>query len=143
MPAISLFIGREAERAQLAAWLPERRLVTVVGPGGIGKTRLAEEVCAGELAAKGIRIVACQLAAFEPREESVEGGGPPRRAEGRDGGKVGRGPEECGQSGECGPAFGLGPGGIGGHLGASYLRPCLIPGGAVARNHLLRGDGDS
>jgi len=40
MPA-SPFIGREAERAELIAALGEHRLVTALGPGGIGKTRLA------------------------------------------------------------------------------------------------------
>lgn len=37
------FLGREAELQQLAAYLHDhtRRLVTLVGPGGIGKTRLA------------------------------------------------------------------------------------------------------
>jgi predicted ATPase/DNA-binding SARP family transcriptional activator len=35
------FVGREAELAEVAALLQERRLVTIVGPGGAGKTRLA------------------------------------------------------------------------------------------------------
>lgn len=37
------FIGRSHERAQLAQWLaqPATRLVTLFGPGGVGKTRLA------------------------------------------------------------------------------------------------------
>jgi predicted ATPase/DNA-binding CsgD family transcriptional regulator/transcriptional regulator with XRE-family HTH domain len=44
-------IGREAERADLARRLrdPACRLITLVGPGGIGKSRLALQV-AGELA---------------------------------------------------------------------------------------------
>ena len=37
-------IGREAELATLGMMLDEHRLVTVVGPGGIGKTRLAQEM---------------------------------------------------------------------------------------------------
>jgi DNA-binding CsgD family transcriptional regulator len=41
------FIGRVAERAALGAALTEHRLVTAVGPGGIGKTRLALAVAAG------------------------------------------------------------------------------------------------
>jgi predicted ATPase/DNA-binding SARP family transcriptional activator len=40
------FIGREAELRQLAAGLAEHRLVTVVGPGGAGKTRLVLELLA-------------------------------------------------------------------------------------------------
>lgn len=34
------FVGRSAERAALSAALGEHRLVTAVGPGGVGKTRL-------------------------------------------------------------------------------------------------------
>ena len=34
-------MGRAAERAALAGALAEHRLVTAVGPGGVGKTRLA------------------------------------------------------------------------------------------------------
>ncbi len=39
-------IGREREVAELLAWLDDsaRRLITLVGPGGIGKSRLAIEV---------------------------------------------------------------------------------------------------
>jgi predicted ATPase len=41
-------IGRETELAQLPQLLgrPECRLLTIVGPGGIGKTRLAIKVAA-------------------------------------------------------------------------------------------------
>ena len=37
------FVGREGERAAVLAALGESRLVTLVGPGGVGKTRLALE----------------------------------------------------------------------------------------------------
>jgi predicted ATPase/DNA-binding CsgD family transcriptional regulator len=37
----SEFLGREQEAASLADWLALHRMVTVTGPGGIGKTRLA------------------------------------------------------------------------------------------------------
>jgi predicted ATPase/class 3 adenylate cyclase len=45
-PPISLtsFVGREADTAALHDWLREARLVTIVGPGGCGKTRLAQRV---------------------------------------------------------------------------------------------------
>jgi predicted ATPase/DNA-binding CsgD family transcriptional regulator len=43
-PALTSFVGREAEVGKVAGLLGERRLVTVTGPGGVGKTRLAGEV---------------------------------------------------------------------------------------------------
>ncbi len=45
-PARSALLGRERELAELHAALQEgARLLTLLGPGGIGKTRLAREVC--------------------------------------------------------------------------------------------------
>ncbi|WP_053055729.1 ATP-binding protein [Streptomyces malaysiense] len=41
------FVGRAAEAARLAAALRSARLVTVTGPGGVGKSRLAARVVAG------------------------------------------------------------------------------------------------
>lgn len=42
LPApVSSFIGRASELAEIARLLGERRLVTLIGPGGVGKTRLA------------------------------------------------------------------------------------------------------
>ena len=40
---INSFVGREAELDALSTTIRDRRLVTVVGPGGVGKTRLAIE----------------------------------------------------------------------------------------------------
>ena len=47
----TLFIGRETERAQIVARLldPAYRLLTLVGTGGVGKTRLALEAARREL----------------------------------------------------------------------------------------------
>ena len=42
--ALTNFIGLEAERDKVTDLLREYRLVTVTGPGGVGKTRLAAEV---------------------------------------------------------------------------------------------------
>ncbi len=41
---LTSFVGRETEAADLAAALEEHRLVTAIGPGGVGKTRLALRV---------------------------------------------------------------------------------------------------
>ncbi|MFD5878330.1 ATP-binding protein [Streptomyces yangpuensis] len=43
---LTSFIGRQSERAALATMLKEHRQVTAVGPGGVGKTRLALAVAA-------------------------------------------------------------------------------------------------
>ena len=43
---LTSFVGRAAERAALADALTGHRLVTAVGPGGVGKTRLALSVAA-------------------------------------------------------------------------------------------------
>ena len=45
-PAAPL-IGREGDLAQVRTLLERERLVTVVGPGGVGKTRLAREMASG------------------------------------------------------------------------------------------------
>ena len=44
---VTSFIGREREANELVRLLADRRLVTVTGPGGAGKTRLALHVAAG------------------------------------------------------------------------------------------------
>ncbi|HVH23414.1 MAG TPA: AAA family ATPase, partial [Pseudonocardia sp.] len=52
---LTSFIGRDRERVALAELLAARRLVTVTGPGGVGKTSLA--VVAAEPAADGTWFV--------------------------------------------------------------------------------------
>ena len=47
------FVGRRAELAQVRAALEGARLVTLTGPGGIGKTRLALQAAAGARRAFG------------------------------------------------------------------------------------------
>jgi predicted ATPase/DNA-binding SARP family transcriptional activator len=46
-PPLASFVGRQADLAGVRDRLREHRLVTLTGPGGIGKTRLATEVAAG------------------------------------------------------------------------------------------------
>lgn len=46
---LSSFIGRDRELTELRKLVADSRLVTLVGPGGIGKTRLATEAAAGLL----------------------------------------------------------------------------------------------
>src|SRR3712207_2329604 len=45
---LSSFVGREKEISEVKRWLKDTRLLTLTGPGGCGKTRLAL-VSAGEL----------------------------------------------------------------------------------------------
>ena len=48
---LTSFVGRDAELRQVAELLGAHRLITLTGPGGAGKTRLAVEAARGELAA--------------------------------------------------------------------------------------------
>ncbi|MER5642584.1 AAA family ATPase [Kitasatospora sp. NPDC002227] len=58
LPAeLTTFIGREPELATLQALLTRSRLVTVTGPGGVGKSRLALRAAAGSDFPDGVRLV--------------------------------------------------------------------------------------
>jgi predicted ATPase len=48
---LTSFVGRDTELRQVAELLGAHRLITLTGPGGSGKTRLAVEAARGELAA--------------------------------------------------------------------------------------------
>ncbi|WP_176611347.1 BTAD domain-containing putative transcriptional regulator [Actinomadura sp. WMMB 499] len=51
LPAqLTTFVGREDESRRVGELLREQRLVTLTGPGGAGKTRLAGEIAAGRVA---------------------------------------------------------------------------------------------
>ena len=60
-PRADPFVGRAAERAELAAALAGHRLVTAVGPGGIGKTRLVLAVAAERVAGSWRCLVCADL----------------------------------------------------------------------------------
>ena len=91
LPAsITTFVGRSTDRAAILAALDDSRLVTVVGPGGVGKTRLVAMVADGaqsRFPAGGafvdlvpvrpgsvLRAVAAALDATEGPARSVEAG---------------------------------------------------------------------
>jgi predicted ATPase/DNA-binding CsgD family transcriptional regulator/DNA-binding XRE family transcriptional regulator len=55
--ARSSFVGRARELAELAALMGRSRLVTLIGPGGAGKTRLATELLSRDFAGAGLVFV--------------------------------------------------------------------------------------
>jgi class 3 adenylate cyclase len=59
---VSSFIGRARELAQTAAVLGQARVVTLTGPGGVGKTRLALQVAAQAAPRFGDGAWLCELA---------------------------------------------------------------------------------
>jgi predicted ATPase/DNA-binding CsgD family transcriptional regulator len=63
-PALTSFIGRGDEVERLSRLLNQHRLVTVTGPGGVGKTRLAAEVTRRSCDRDADRIWLVELAAI-------------------------------------------------------------------------------
>jgi DNA-binding SARP family transcriptional activator len=109
--ALTSFVGREEELQQVIALLDQARLVTLVGQGGAGKTRLAVEVAARR-AARLSDGHAGQIGADPPRP------GPwPRRQRGRErsahlagpGTAAGRRPGRRPRRPHRGPGVGPGP----------------------------------
>ncbi len=71
VPLTSL-VGREGLVADVTALVAEHRLVTLIGPGGVGKTRLLGEVGLRVRAARSERaVVMCELATATP-ESAVD-----------------------------------------------------------------------
>jgi hypothetical protein len=54
---LSSFVGREDEIAEVRRLLDSARLVTLLGPGGIGKTRLALEVATAMAACQTVALL--------------------------------------------------------------------------------------
>jgi len=67
-PHMTSFVNREVELAELREQLDHSRLVTLIGPGGVGKTRLALELAAGLLDAFADGVWLVELAQLaDPR----------------------------------------------------------------------------
>ena len=69
---LSSFVGRAAELAGLAAAVAGSPLVTVTGPGGVGKTRLAVQAAADLLPSFADGAWLCELAAADDGESMAQ-----------------------------------------------------------------------
>ncbi|MEV6098621.1 BTAD domain-containing putative transcriptional regulator [Nocardia sp. NPDC051981] len=67
------FIGREAELTELAGLLADSRLVTIVGPGGAGKTRLALEAMDRQATGAVFFVALAELGAPDQLADAVAG----------------------------------------------------------------------
>jgi len=65
LPALTSFVGRADEVSEVTSLLDEYRLVTVTGPGGVGKTRLAGEVARRTAARFADGVWLAELAAVQ------------------------------------------------------------------------------
>jgi len=70
-PESTPFVGREAQLDELSSLLarPELRLITILGPGGVGKTRLAEQLAREQLGVyeDGVFFIALDHVEIEDR----------------------------------------------------------------------------
>jgi predicted ATPase/class 3 adenylate cyclase len=69
---LSSFVGREAELAGLAAAMARSALVTVTGPGGVGKTRLTLQAAADQLPSFSDGAWLCELAPAADQETMAQ-----------------------------------------------------------------------
>jgi transcriptional regulator with XRE-family HTH domain len=78
LPAqLTSFVGRARELTEVAARLAEHRLVSLTGPGGVGKTRLALEAAARSRASYPDGVWAVQLIEGLPTRRRFRGRSPP------------------------------------------------------------------
>ena len=68
---VTSFVGRHAEVADVIRSLADARLLTVTGPGGVGKTRLALQVAAAVAGRFPDGVVVCELAAVSDPDAVV------------------------------------------------------------------------
>jgi predicted ATPase/DNA-binding SARP family transcriptional activator len=66
------FVGRQQDHDEVLRLLTQQRLVTLTGPGGVGKTRLALEVAAALADADQVAAVVVDLAAVEDAARVVQ-----------------------------------------------------------------------
>ena len=66
---LSSFVGREREQQEVAERLRESRLVTIVGVGGVGKTRLAIQVAGAVLPDQPDGVWLCELASIDDPDD--------------------------------------------------------------------------
>jgi predicted ATPase/class 3 adenylate cyclase len=69
---LSSFVGREREQDEVAERLRESRLVTIVGVGGVGKTRLALEVGGAVLGVHADGVWLCELASVDDPDDVAD-----------------------------------------------------------------------
>ncbi len=86
---LSSFVGRVDELAGLATAMARSPLVTVTGPGGVGKTRLALQAAAGQLPSFRDGAWLCELAAAVDEETMAQAVAAALRARPRPGLSVG------------------------------------------------------
>ncbi|MGI9600930.1 MAG: ATP-binding protein, partial [Acidimicrobiales bacterium] len=66
---MTTFVGRQSEHHEVVSLLDEHRVVTLVGPGGIGKTRLATELTAGATDRYDGGVLFTELAGTSDRDD--------------------------------------------------------------------------
>ena len=69
---LSSFVGRAGELGQVAAAIQRSPLVTVTGPGGVGKTRLALQAAADQLPSFGDGAWLCELHPADDQETMAQ-----------------------------------------------------------------------